>query len=150
MLSVLLRTHVFYCKYSYYTSEFFERGDIAIGEKHRKQAWTQVCLTLCTCAIYCTLPEQWICLGIQRHTHITGNNLIPLSVPTLRHHNYAVKSATCNSVTYSTRKKKRFQYCSIQYRLVPTNCDETERYQRARFLKNAVYRFVSFRSSLAK
>ena len=35
------------------------------------------------------------------------------------------------------------------------NCDETEQYQRAQFLENAVYhfvpfRFISFRSSLAK
>ena len=27
------------------------------------------------------LHEQWMCLGIQRNTHITGNNLIPISVP---------------------------------------------------------------------
>ena len=29
------------------------------------------------------LHEQWMCLGIQRNTHITGNNLIPISVPIL-------------------------------------------------------------------
>ena len=27
------------------------------------------------------LDEQWMCLGMQRNTHITGNNLIPISVP---------------------------------------------------------------------
>ena len=39
-----------------------------------------ICITLCTCAI-AVLHEQWMCLGIQRNTHITGNNLIPISVP---------------------------------------------------------------------
>ena len=37
-------------------------------------------ITLCACAI-AVLHEQWMCLGIQRNTHITGNNLIPISVP---------------------------------------------------------------------
>ena len=35
---------------------------------------------LCACAI-AVLHEQWMCLGIQRNIHITGNNLIPISVP---------------------------------------------------------------------
>ena len=35
---------------------------------------------MCACAIV-VLHEQWMCLGIQRNTHITGNNLIPISVP---------------------------------------------------------------------
>ena len=39
-----------------------------------------ICITLCACAI-AVLHEQWMCLGIQRNTHITGNNLIPISVP---------------------------------------------------------------------
>ena len=37
---------------------------------------------------YCTLHEQRMCLGMQRHTHITYNNLIPISVPALLHYNY--------------------------------------------------------------
>ena len=41
-----------------------------------------ICITLCACAI-AVLHEQWMCLGMQRNTHITGNNLIPISVPTL-------------------------------------------------------------------
>ena len=39
-----------------------------------------ICITLCACAI-AVLHEQWMCLGMQRNTHITGNNLIPISVP---------------------------------------------------------------------
>ena len=39
-----------------------------------------VCMTLCACAIT-VLHEQWMYLGMQRNTHITGNNLIPISVP---------------------------------------------------------------------
>ena len=35
--------------------------------------------TVCACAI-AVIHEQWMCLGIQRNTHITGNNLIPISV----------------------------------------------------------------------
>ena len=41
-----------------------------------------ICITLCACAL-AVLHEQWMCLGMQRNTHITGNNLIPISVPTL-------------------------------------------------------------------
>ena len=39
-----------------------------------------ICITLCACAI-ALLHKQWMCLGMQRNTHITGNNLIPISVP---------------------------------------------------------------------
>ena len=39
-----------------------------------------ICITLCACAI-AVLHEQWMCLRMQRNTHITGNNLIPISVP---------------------------------------------------------------------
>ena len=49
-------------------------------KKHRKQARIVICITLCACAI-AVLHEQWMCLGMQRNTHITGNNLIPISVP---------------------------------------------------------------------
>ena len=35
-------------------------------------------MPLYTCTI---VHEQWMCLGMQRHTHITRNNLIPISVP---------------------------------------------------------------------
>ena len=38
-----------------------------------------ICITLCACAI-AVLHEQWMCFGMQRNTHITGNNLIPISV----------------------------------------------------------------------
>ena len=34
---------------------------------------------MCACAIT-VLHEQWMCRGMQRHTHITDNNLIPISV----------------------------------------------------------------------
>ena len=37
-------------------------------------------VTLCACTI-AVLHEQWMCLGMQRNTHVTGNNLIPISVP---------------------------------------------------------------------
>ena len=33
-----------------------------------------ICITLCTCAI-ALLHKKWMCLGMQRNTHITGNNL---------------------------------------------------------------------------
>ena len=39
-----------------------------------------ICIRLCACAI-ALLHEQWMCLGMQRNTHITGNNLIFISVP---------------------------------------------------------------------
>ena len=52
---------------------------IRLLEKYKEQVW----ITLYTCAIP-ILHEQWICLGMQRHIHITGNNLIPRSVPNLR------------------------------------------------------------------
>ena len=39
-----------------------------------------ICITLCDCTI-AVLHKQWMCLGMQRNTHITGNNLIPISVP---------------------------------------------------------------------
>ena len=35
------------------------------------------------CLAITVLHEQWMYLGMQRNTHITGNNLIPISVPTL-------------------------------------------------------------------
>ena len=47
--------------------EFF-----GIGEK---QAQILVCTTMCLCPI-AVLHEQWMCLGMQRCTHITGNNLM--------------------------------------------------------------------------
>ena len=35
---------------------------------------------MCACAV-AVLHEQWMCLGgMQRNTHITGNNLIPISI----------------------------------------------------------------------
>ena len=39
-----------------------------------------ICIILCACII-AVLYEQWMCLGLQRNIHITGNNLIPISVP---------------------------------------------------------------------
>ena len=39
-----------------------------------------MCITLCACAL-AVFHEEWMCLGMQRNTHITGNNLIPISVP---------------------------------------------------------------------
>ena len=61
---------------------WIERGHIYrdCRKKIREQAGIQVCMTLCTCA-RTALHEQWMCLGMQRYTHITGNNLIPTSVP---------------------------------------------------------------------
>ena len=36
--------------------------------------------TVCLCHHVAVLHGQWMCFG---NTHITGNNLIPISVPTL-------------------------------------------------------------------
>ena len=49
-------------------------GHIGIVEKAQETS------SVCACVI-AVLHEQWMCLGIQRNTHITGNNLIPISVP---------------------------------------------------------------------
>ena len=64
---------------------FFElkKGHIGIVEKAQETSSdSDICITLCACAI-ALLHEQWMCLGMQRNTHIMGNNLIPISVPTL-------------------------------------------------------------------
>ena len=39
--------------------------------------------TVCLCHHVAVLRfhEEWMCFGMQRNTHITGNNLIPISVP---------------------------------------------------------------------
>ena len=47
------------------------------AKKQRKQARILVYITLCACAI-AVQHEQWICLGMQRHTHITLCNLLTL------------------------------------------------------------------------
>ena len=64
--------------------KFFElkKGHIGIVEKAQEQARIVICIRLCACAI-ALLHKKWMCLGMQRNTHITGNNLIPISVPTL-------------------------------------------------------------------
>ena len=41
-----------------------------------------ICITVCACAV-AVLHEQLMYLGMQRNIDITGNNLIPISVPTL-------------------------------------------------------------------
>ena len=54
---------------------------IGIVEKAQETSLdTGMHTTVCLCH-YCT--EQWMYLGMQRYTHITGNNLIPISDPTL-------------------------------------------------------------------
>ena len=62
--------------------KFFElkKGHIGIVEKAQETSSDSDIITLCAYAI-ALLHEQWMCFGIQRNTHITGNNLIPISVP---------------------------------------------------------------------
>ena len=55
-----------------------------------------ICITLCACAI-AVLHEQRMCLGMQRNTHITGNNLILISVPTLPLISYSQLAKFLNS-----------------------------------------------------
>ena len=68
-------------------NEKFKKGHIGIVEKAQETSSDSdiiICITLCACAIaQPLLHEQWMCLGMQRNTHIMGNNLIPISVPTL-------------------------------------------------------------------
>ena len=45
----------------------------------RKSTGNKLGVPVCLC--HAVLHEQWMCLGIQRNIHITGNNLIPISVP---------------------------------------------------------------------
>ena len=73
---------------SVYTSEKGTYRDWK--KKRRKQASIMVCMTVCACAIVYYIHEQWMSLGMWRHTCITlcnhyfytyGTNLIPISVP---------------------------------------------------------------------
>ena len=60
-----------------------EKIHIGVVEKAQKTSSdSDMHNTVCLCHI-ALLHEQWMCLGMQRNTHITGNNLIPISVPTL-------------------------------------------------------------------
>ena len=62
---------------------WIKKGHIGIVEKAQETSSdSDMHNTVCARAI-AVLHEQWMCLGIQRNTHITGNNLIPISVPTL-------------------------------------------------------------------
>ena len=58
-------------------NEKFKKGHIGIVEKAQETS-SDSDMQYCVLAV---LHEQWMCLGIQRNTHITGNNLIPISVP---------------------------------------------------------------------
>ena len=60
-------------------NSLIKKGHIGIVEKAQETSSDSD--MLCACAI-ALLHKQWMCLGMQRNTHITGNNLIPISVPT--------------------------------------------------------------------
>ena len=52
---------------------------IGIVEKEQETSPnTGMYIILCA---YAVLNEQWMNLGMQTHTHTTGNNLIPISFP---------------------------------------------------------------------
>ena len=69
-----------------------------------------ICITLCACAIT-VLHEQWMCLGMQRNIHITGNNLIPISVPI----HFVDGSFTCIYRCLQFRSLANCYYLSIAY-----------------------------------
>ena len=57
-----------------------KKGHIGIVEKAQETSSdSDMHMIHCACAI-AVLHEQWMCLGMQRNTHIMGNNLIPISV----------------------------------------------------------------------
>ena len=60
----------------------FFKGHIGIVEKAQETSSdTGMHDTVCLCHEMTVLHEQWMYLVMQRNTHITGNNLIPISVP---------------------------------------------------------------------
>ena len=56
--------------------KFFELKKGHIGNVQEASSDTGVHSNVCVCAIT-VLHEQWMCLGMQRHTHITQCNFDP-------------------------------------------------------------------------
>ena len=60
-----------------YMKNFFRKEHIGIVER-AQHTGTGTCMRNTAVTV---LHKQWRCIGMQRNTHIAGNNLIPISVP---------------------------------------------------------------------
>ena len=63
-----------------YIVQVNEKGIVEKAQDSSSVRRIVICITLCACIID-LLHELWMCFGMQRNTHITGNNFIPIPIP---------------------------------------------------------------------